>query len=116
MATATTNQLTVAGAGSDITTIIDCCNSFLNKNKFEECVNIIRNELNTFISKIIKFLDDTRDLLAKRKMYLIKSYFNSIEKLLDAGPEAKTSLEEHFVKLEEVTKETVDIFKIQLPA
>lgn len=108
MATATTH-LTAAGAGLNISAIIDCCNNFLKHDKFDECVNIIKNELSNYISKLIKFLDDTKDLLAKRKMYLLKSYYGSIETLADKGPANRNSLEEHLTSLSEHAKDAENL-------
>lgn len=101
MSSKTTQNTTAVNAGQSIASIIDCCRNFLKDGKFDECVSIVKNELETYISKLVKFLDDLVDTAAKKTMYLLRSYFRTISNLADAGPAVKSSLEEHFTSLQE---------------
>lgn len=110
MTTTTTKGQTAATAGPNIATIIDSCNKFLNDDRFDDCVNVIRNELETYITKLVKFLDDLMDnTAAKKTMYLLRSYLRAISRLAEDGPTMKNSLKEHFASLQEYATEAEKI-------
>ena len=106
--TATTNQLTAAGAGS-ISTIVDDCLNQINQNNYEACKVKIISDLKTHVQKLIDMLDKVRGTEARKKMYLLRSFINSVVTFADRVAENCSSIVEHLTNIRLYGKEAEDL-------
>lgn len=107
MTTATT-QSTAAGAGT-ISTIVDDCLNQINESNYEACKVKIISDLKMHVQKLIDMLDKVRGTEAKRKMYLLRSFINSVVTFADRVAENCSSIVEHLTNIRLYSKEAEEL-------